>query len=63
MDKIKEKFLEIQDKRHPEFYVLYLDPAGIVKKLFLAQYTEIINFMKEHINYAHCEGMTTTSVS
>ncbi len=44
-------------KRHQEFYVLYLDPAGIVKKLFLTQCTEIINFMKEHINYAHCEGI------
>ncbi len=44
-------------KKHKEFYVLYLDPAGIVKRLFLTQCTEIIIFMKERINYAHCEGV------
>lgn len=44
-------------KRYEEFYVIYLDPVGIIKKLYISTCEEIIAFMKEHINYEHSEGV------
>ena len=40
-----------------EFYVMYLDPAGIIKSLYISGREEIVAFTKERINYRHSEGI------
>lgn len=58
------KWLEVNEdiyssdffKENDEFYVLYLDPAGKMKKLYITKSDDIFNFMKERINYNYGEG-------
>ncbi|MBQ5560608.1 MAG: hypothetical protein IIT46_12685 [Lachnospiraceae bacterium] len=45
-------FLENED-----FYVIYLDPGGVVERLYKTCREDIINFMKEHINFKYGEGV------
>lgn len=40
-----------------EFYVMYLDPRGIIKKLYVSSSAEILSFMKENISYEYGEGI------
>ena len=60
-----DKWIEVNEKvyslkllqENEEFYVLYLDPVGVIKKLYITCYDDIICFMKERINYEHGDGV------
>lgn len=36
---------------------MYLDPRGVVKKLYISCCADMIDFMKERIDYAHGDGI------
>ena len=40
-----------------EFYVMYIDPWGDIKRLFITARDQIMRFMKERINYEHGDGV------
>lgn len=40
-----------------EFYVLFLDPRGIIERLYITSCSDIMHFMKEHINIEYGEGV------
>lgn len=44
-------------KDNDEFYVLYLDPRGVIKRLYNTCRNEIVGFMKDHIDYEEGEGI------
>ena len=52
-DIYNEDFFNIYE----EFYVMYLDPAEIIKRLYLSTCEEIVTFMKEYINCRYSEGV------
>lgn len=39
------------------FFVMYLDPRGVIQRLYFTPRADIIAFMKEHINYKHGDGI------
>lgn len=43
-----------------EFYVMYLDPAGVVQKLYATSCVDLIDFMREHIQYESGDGVNIT---
>lgn len=44
-------------KTNDEFYVLYLDPRGVIKRLYRTCCDDIVSFMKDHINYEEGDGV------
>lgn len=36
---------------------MYLDPGGVIKRLYITGRDEIIGFMRTHIDYEHGEGV------
>ena len=60
-----DKWLEVNDKvyvsnffkQNKEFYVMYLDPIGVIKRLYITNCDDIISFMKERINYEYGDGI------
>lgn len=60
-----DKWIEVNEEiyslgffqQHDEFYVMYLDPRGVVKRLYTTTSDEIVDFMKERINFEYGEGL------
>lgn len=60
-----DKWIEIGEKvyslnffeNNQEFYVMYLDPRGIIERLYVTSCNEIVTFMKERINAEYGEGV------
>lgn len=60
-----EKWIEVDERvysleffqQYEEFYVMYLDPQGLVEKLYNTYRRDIIDFMKERISYEYGEGV------
>lgn len=60
-----EKWIEVDEKvyslaffqQNDEFYVMYLDPQGLVERLYNTCRNDILDFMKERINYEYGEGV------
>lgn len=44
-------------QNNQEFYVMYLDPSGIIERLYITPCIDILNFMKERINKEYGEGV------
>lgn len=44
-------------KQNDEFYVTYLDPRGLIKRLYITCCADIIDFMRKYINYEHGDGV------
>lgn len=44
-------------QRNDEFYVMYLDPQEVIKKLYITCRNDIVHFMKTHINYKYGDGI------
>lgn len=42
---------------YDEFYVIYLDPNGLINHLYITCCQDIIKFMKAHINFEHGDGV------
>ena len=60
-----DKWLEVNEKvyslkffhQNDEFYVMYLDPRGVVERLYVTRCDDIVSFMKERVNYEYGEGI------
>lgn len=60
-----DKWIEVNEKvysleffaQNDEFFVMYLDPRGVIKRLYFTRRADIIVFMKEHINYEYGDGV------
>lgn len=60
-----DKWIEVDERvysleffqQYEEFYVMYLDPQGFVKKLYNTCRKDIIDFMKKRISYEYGEGV------
>lgn len=46
--------------QNDEFYVMYLDPGGLIYKLYITCCDDILSFMKKRINYKYGEGVDIT---
>lgn len=60
-----DKWLEVNEKvyslkifqQNDEFYVMYLDPRGVIERLYVTRCDDIVSFMKERVNYEYGEGV------
>ena len=60
-----DKLLEVNKKVYSfkffqqdvEFYVMYLDPRGVIERLYVTRCDDIVSFMKERVNYEYGEGV------
>lgn len=66
IDSVKfDKWVEVNEKvyalkffeKNKEFYVMYLDPMGVINRLYDVCCDDIVEFMKEHIDYEFMEGI------
>ncbi len=56
--KVNEKVYSLEFfEKNNEFYVMYLDPRGVIKKLYSTCRDDIVGFMKDRINYEYGEGV------
>lgn len=44
-------------RQRDEFYVMYLDPRGVIKKLYRTCGEDIVGFMKEYIDWERGDGV------
>ncbi|MBQ5851726.1 MAG: hypothetical protein IIW54_13080 [Lachnospiraceae bacterium] len=44
-------------QQNDEFYVMYLDPRGVIEKLYVTRCDDIISFMRERVDYEQGEGV------
>ena len=44
-------------QQNDEFYVMYLDPRGVIERLYVTRCDDIVSFMKERVNYEYGEGV------
>ncbi len=44
-------------KQNEEFYVMYLDPRGVIERLYVTYCDDIVCFMKEQISYEFGDGV------
>lgn len=44
-------------RQRDEFYVMYLDPRGVIKKLYRTCGEDIVGFMKEYIDGERGDGV------
>ena len=58
-------WLEVNEKvysseffqQNDEFYVMYLDPRGMIERLYVTQCDDIVGFMKERVSYECGDGV------
>lgn len=44
-------------EKNSNVYVIYLDPCGKIIRLYSTSCEDIVDFMKEYVNYEHGEGV------
>ena len=60
-----DKWLEVNKRftllnffnKTSSFYVMYLDPRGVIERLYVTRCDDIVSFMKERVNYEYGEGV------
>ena len=59
------KWIEVNEKiyssnffqQYDEFYVMYLDPQGLVERLWVTGCQDIVSFMKDRVSYEYGDGV------
>ena len=44
-------------RQNDEFYVMYLDPRGVIERLYVTHSDDIVGFMKERVSYECGDGV------